>query len=99
MIRVAVDGGLGYVIAFTPQDGEEHLPPSARPHMGHCLVVGSIRQEQHGDGPESWQAWLWPVAGGNVPVSQSCDMAHAGSLKDLRDLLQRRVDKNGAWWS
>lgn len=101
LISVALAGPrCGFVIAVLPPEGEEHHAPSARSHTGVRLAVGSVyRRSPDDETPEAWRAWMWPQAGGNVPVTQHCDAVDAPSPEKLREKLQERADKDGAWWS
>lgn len=90
-ITVALYGeGHGFIIAVIPR---------ADPyHMGTSLVVGDVRKISAEGEPELWRAWLWPVAGGNLPVTQSCKASDAASTDTLRARLQKRADSK-AWWT
>ena len=50
------------------------------------------------DQAAKWRAWLWPVPGGAMHVTQSCEAVSAGGLEHLRELIQKRADA-GLWWS
>jgi hypothetical protein len=88
----------GYVIATMPPEGQEHLAPSARTRTGTVLVVGSIYRISRDDEPEKWRAWLYPSAGGDMAVTQSCDAVDADTAARLRERLRKRAGK-GPWWS
>jgi hypothetical protein len=90
LIRVAMTGDRhGYVIAVM-------LAPD-RYRGGECLVVGDVRRISADGEPEAWKAWLWPVAGGSVPVTQSCDAVESPNPVRLLDKLQKRADGE-SWW-
>lgn len=83
------------VIAAIPPGGQEQRAPSAQTLRGETLVVGcAYRFSKDGEVPEDWRAYLWPVAGGNMHVTQSCEAVGAPALGQLRDKLQKR----GPWW-
>lgn len=67
-------------------------------HMGERLVVGDVHRISADGEPELWRAWLWPLAGGNLPVTQSCKASDAASPATLRARLQKRSDSK-AWWT
>jgi hypothetical protein len=62
------------------------------------LVVGDVRRISPDEEPEEWWAWLWPVAGGSMHTTASCDAADAETPEKLLERLQKRADKTGAWW-
>jgi hypothetical protein len=90
MIKVALTGDRsGFVIAVTE-------PPDSY-HSGRVLAVGSVLRVD-GDGePEAWRAWLWPLAGSGLHVSQHCDAVDAPTSGELGEKLRKRAAK-GAWW-
>jgi hypothetical protein len=88
----------GFIIASAPHPGEEHLAPSARTRMGTTLVVGKVYRVSADEEPEEWKAWLWPVAGGDMRMGQSCEAMESQSLGLLRRRLQKRADQ-GTWWA
>jgi len=65
--------------------------------MGLRLVVGQVYRDSKEDAPENWRAWLWPQAGGDMAVTQSCEAVDAGTLDKLSDKLRRRAAKE-PWW-
>lgn len=79
----------GYLIAV--------LPPPEGFHNGPRLVVGDVRRVSADGEPEHWKAWLWPVAGGVMHVTQNCDAAENASPVRLLDRLQKRAEKE-PWW-
>lgn len=89
----------GFVIAVTPPDGQGHLAPSAQTRSGKALVVGSVYRTSPDGEAETWRAWLWPVAGGDMHTTQSCEAADAPAPGRLRERLQKRADKDGPWWA
>jgi hypothetical protein len=88
----------GFVIATMPPAGQEHLAPSAQTRRGERLVVGSVHRVSTDEQPEEWRAWLWPLAGGAMLQTQSCDVIDAKSPGRLLERLQKRADKDGPWW-
>lgn len=80
----------GFIIASLPR-----VDPY---RMGERLVVGDVYRISHDGEPPEWKAWLWPLAGGNVRVTQSCDAATAISPERLRVKIQKRADEKGNWW-
>lgn len=98
-VRVALDSEVsGYIIASVPHPGEDDLPPSQQMHMGARLVVGDVlRVDGDGDEQEAWRAWLWPLAGGDMHTTRSCEAVDAPSVARLRERIGKRAAK-GAWW-
>ena len=80
----------GFVIAS--------MPPEGPYTSGARLLVGDVHRISPGEGPEKWRAWLWPEAGGAMHVTRSCEAVDAGDLERLGERLQKRADKDGAWW-
>lgn len=87
-----------WLVATAAPQGQEHLPPSQRTNMGTALVVGSLYRRSEDGKPEDWRAWLWPVAGGDMRMTQSCEAFDGASPERLRERLQKRADKDGPWW-
>ena len=75
------------------------MPAADEYTSGATLAVGSVYRISRDVQPEKWRAWLWPEAGGALHVTQSCDAVDAGTPGLLRDKLQKRADKSGAWWA
>lgn len=99
LIRIALTGNReGYVIAAIPPPGQEHLPPSQQTRGWTTLVTGDVRRISADGEPEKWRAWLWPQAGGALPVTRSCDAADAGSIGALLGKLRKRAGKE-PWWT
>lgn len=73
------------------------LPPQDQYTSSERVVVGDVRQISPDDQPETWRAWLWPVAGGALHVTRSCDAADAASPEKLLEKLQKRAE-GGPWW-
>ena len=90
MVRVALTSDRnGFVIEGTePSDGY---------HAGHVLVVGSVLRIDGDVEAEEWRAWLWPLAGSGLHVSQHCDTVDAGTSGELQDKLRKRRGE-GKWW-
>ena len=55
--------------------------------------VGHILQDHHGD----WRAYLWAVA--ERPGEGFADEVQGGKLAPLREVLRKRVEAEGAWWT
>lgn len=84
----------GWVIAVIPSED--------RYVMAASLLVGTVRADggydsEPGGKPEV-KAWLWPQPGGAMRLGTHCDAVTAPDVKGLRDKLQKRADKDGAWW-
>jgi hypothetical protein len=45
-----------------------------------------------------WGAYLWPVAD-QPKYWQRCEKVRARKLRDLRTILQRRLEDQGPWWT
>lgn len=45
-----------------------------------------------------WSAFLWPVAD-QRRAADDCEEVRAPRLRDLRDLLGRRLNEDGPWWT
>jgi hypothetical protein len=88
----------GFVIAAMPPEGQGHLAPSAQTRSGQTLVVGSIYRTSPDGQPEEWRAWLWPVAGGDMHVTRSCEAVDAAAPEKLLERLRKRAGKDGPWW-
>lgn len=89
-IAIAATGeGQGFVIAV--------LPPPEGFHSGQRLAVGEFRCLK-GDGKaDLWQAWLWPVPGGQLHVWQSCESVTGPDFERFAEKIRRRA-RMGAWW-
>ena len=66
--------------------------------MGVTAVVANAYRVSADDEPEEWKVWLWPLAGGNLRMGQSCEALKAVSLQELADVLKARCDRGGPWW-
>lgn len=98
-IKLALTGDRsGYILAVLAHEGEEHLPPSQRMHMGTVLVTGNFYRRSADEEPEDWRAWLWPAADGDIHTTQHCDAIDDTATERLRDRLQKHADKQGPWW-
>jgi|SRR6266581_1369524 len=80
----------GLVIAVMPR--ESPYTSSAR------LVVGDVCRISRDDQPEKWRAWLWPVPGGAMHITQHCEAVDAPAPERLCERLQKRADGDGPWW-
>ena len=74
------------------------LPPKDEYTSSGRVGVGDVRQISPDGEPETWRAWLWPVAGGALRITQSCEAVDAAAPEKLLERLQRRADKDGPWW-
>jgi hypothetical protein len=89
IVRTADSPLAGLVIAVMPP--ESPYISSAR------VVVGDVCRISRDDQPEKWRAWLWPVPGGALHVTRSCEAVDAAAPETLLDRLQKRADRE-PWW-
>lgn len=65
---------------------------------GACHIVVGGRKVGFALGTyHDWTAYLWPVA--DQRPDATTETARAPRLCDLRDLLRRRLDETGPWWT
>jgi hypothetical protein len=74
------------------------MPAANEYTNGARLAVGSVYRISHDDSPEKWRAWLWPIPGGAMHVTQHCDAVDAGTPVLLCRRIQERADQDGPWW-
>jgi hypothetical protein len=91
LIAVALSGDRkGWIIA--------PMPRTTPYTMGVRLVVGDAYRVSADGEPEQWRAWLWPQAGGDVHVTQSCEAVDAKTVAQLAEKIRKRAAK-GPWWT
>ena len=87
------------VIIVTPKgDRSGHL--MARTEGFPDVQVGQFVLRARPEGRrEECKAWLWPAGGQHPPLTKSVEALTRPSTDELTALLNRRVEREGAWWA
>jgi hypothetical protein len=49
--------------------------------------------------PEELKAWLWPVGDQHPPLTKAVEALTRPTTDELAAVLNRRVEREGAWWA
>jgi hypothetical protein len=63
------------------------------------VQVGQVLKASRDGEPVAWKAWLWTAAEQYPPPTRSCEALTRESTDELAALLNRRVEREGAWWA
>jgi hypothetical protein len=86
------------VIIVTPK-GDRSRRLLARFTSVPDLQVGQVLKVSLDGQPEEWRAWLWSSAGQRPPLTTAVEALTRPSTGEIEDLLNRRVERDGAWWA
>jgi hypothetical protein len=88
----------GVQILVTPK-GDRSGRLVARTEGFRDVQVGQVLLASRDGEPEAWKCWLWTAPEQHPAPTRSCEALTRPSTADLETVLNRRVEREGAWWA